>query len=66
LLNQLIRERFLVQPTTKLIPEVGLTSEGFIVGTTNKERDIAFLCILPNLELIKIPKSNFSHYETGA
>ncbi len=70
LLNQVVRERFLTSPSTKLIPKVGWTRLGFIIGTAvDKEKSrwpIAFFVKLPAFELTKIPRGCFTGYEASS
>lgn len=59
-LNQLVKKRFIMPTDTKLIPEVGLSDFGFIIGTVGKSSGpIAFVVTLPALKSETVPKSNF-------
>lgn len=61
-LHRLVRERFLIPQTTKLIPQVGLTQFGFIMGTAVKEKTqgpIAFFVRMPAFVSSSISKSTF-------
>lgn len=63
LLNQLVCERHLLPNGSKLIPEVGLTNLGLIVGRTRHEDKlkgpVAFLIRLPAFQSTGISKENF-------